>query len=410
MERASDQVLDGHLAAQLPVRVLHLIIDEKFFSFVYEVFREVAGAENRYVALVDCPEQEFTHIGGIPLWRAAGAEYAESAQATEDLTWCNVLLVHWRHEAAASVVAKAPNSVIVVWSGWGGDYYSLLQGGESALYGEQTRQLLRRLNAAPSNTIRGSIRRVKEAINGIFGGYEDNAIEHDDMSIGRFDYFSAPIRDDYDLLKIALDDRFRAEYVQLNYGSVERTFQPRGCGVSGSDILLGNSATATNNHMEMISLLSSIDLEDRKVVVPLSYGSKEYGDEIERFGLRLLGEKFVPIREFMPLNEYNLLISSCSTVLMNHRRQQAIGNIGTALCNGAKLFLDENNVLYKFFVRKGACVFSIKEIAERGAEALTPLSDSEKERNIEVINQEWSHAVVTHNTQDFIDRMRGTCQ
>jgi hypothetical protein len=389
-----------------PVRILHLIIDEKFFDFIFKVFQEVDDVENRYVALVASKAEQFNHISRIPLWRVAGLDYAESTQATEDLAWCDVLLIHWWHNASAHVVAKVPDSVIVVWSGWGGDYYDLLPGGEVALYGEKTKELLQQISAPREGEMRSAFRYMKDALKSVFSSSKRHDVVDKSSLIKRVDYFSAPIPEDYQLLKSALGQQFRAEYAQLNYGSVEGVFVRGGCGAGGGDILLGNSATATNNHLEMLEKLSLIDLGNRKVLAPLSYGSPEYGDEIEKHGRRLLGRNFFPIRNYMPLDEYNQLITSCSIVIMNHRRQQALGNIGAMLCRGAKVFLDEDNVVYQFFKRKGAYVFSVNEIVERGIEAFASLSDSEKKRNIEVINEVWGHDIVIENARVFVDRMR----
>jgi len=411
MEGYTNEVVEDCGAACASIKILHLIIDSRFFDFTYKVLQEVEGVENRYVALVGEHVRQFNHIGNIPLWRVAGAEYAGTPQVTEDLEWCNVLVVHWWHTAAASVVAKAPDSVVVVWSGWGGDYYDLLPGGEVSLYGDRTKELfqqmqLQQMQGTRKEAIRKGLRRLKKVIKCALWRANNQAVADKSLLIERVDYFSAPIPDDYQLLKNALGTKFRAEYVQLNYASVEETFKHTEGGYSGNDILLGNSATETNNHLEVLDMLSTIDIGDRKVIVPLSYGTQSYGDEIEKFGRRLLGKKFVPIRNLMPLEQYNLLITNCSIAIMNHRRQQAIGNIGTMLYHGAKIFLDEKSVVYKFLKRKGAYVFSVREIAECGSAAFIPLSNSEKERNIEVINQVWGHDTVIDNVHKFVDRMQ----
>ena len=412
MERHSNIVAGYGCVSPATINILHLIIDDKFLEFVYRVFQEVEGVENRYVALVGADMQHFKHIGRIPLWRAGGAAYADTPQATEDLEWCDVLVVHWWHIAAANVVAKAPDSVIVVWSGWGGDYYDLLPGGDAKLYGEKTKELLqqmrdtRKTQNTPTENILNILRRIKAYLKRAFSKSISRVVTDRTFMINRVDYFSAPIQEDYELLKAALGNQFRAVYIQLNYGSVEESIAPGQRELYGNDILLGNSATATNNHLEALNMLSSIDVKDRKIIVPLSYGSQEYGDALEKCGRRLLGSNFVPIRNFMPLAEYNSLISSCSIAIMNHRRQQALANIGSILCNGGKLFLDESSVVYKFLKKNGAYVYSVREIAEHGTEAFDPLSKAEKERNIEVINQVWGHDIVIDNVNKFVDRMR----
>lgn len=389
------------------MKILHIIIDEKFLEFAYRVFQAAAGAENRYVALSASKAAPLKHISGIPLWRVAGSDYAYTQAAREDLAWCDVLIVHWWHDGAANVVAKAPASVIVVWSGWGGDYYDLLPGNEDNLYGESTKRLLRQMHADSSRVrMRNIPRQIRKALSKTWNGLKGRAQPDKISLIKRVDYFSAPVPDDYELMKAALGDPFRAQYVQLNYGSVEETFTPGLSEISGNNILLGNSATPTNNHLEILNVLATLDLGDRKVIAPLSYSSKEYGDEIERWGRKLLGDRFVPLRNFMPLREYNQLISSCSIAIMNHRRQQALGNIGVMLCNGAKLFLDESSVIYKFLRSRGVSVFPVREIVKSGAAALSPLGELEKKRNIEIVKREWGHDAVHANVRKFVDLMQ----
>lgn len=412
MKEFSNENEDGGGALHHNVKIIHLIIDEKFLDFSFKVFQELEVCEcveNRYVALVGERTQNFKHIADIPLWRVAGVEYANSAQVLEDLEWCDVLVVHWWHAVASSVVERASKSTIVVWSGWGGDYYDLLPGGEDGLYGEKTKELMRQIQGAyraRAKQRRNGFSLMMEAFKNIPGKSARNDVADKKNLIKRFDYFSAPIPEDFEQLKAALGNLFRAEYVQLSYGSVEKTFLCGECGVSGNDILLGNSATGTNNHLEILDILSSIEIGDRKVIAPLSYGLQEYGDEIEKRGGELLGDHFVPIRNYMPLKDYNFLISSCSIAIMNHRRQQALGNIAAMLYRGAKVFLDENSVAFQFFRRKGAYVFSVREIAELGVEAFVSLNLSEMKRNAEIINKIWGHDVVIDNARKFVGLMR----
>jgi dTDP-N-acetylfucosamine:lipid II N-acetylfucosaminyltransferase len=96
----------------------------------------------------------------------------------------------------------------------------------------------------------------------------------------KVDFFSAPIPDDFKLLRSSLGSRFKAEYVQLNYGNVPQTFLPGSEKLTGKDILVGNSATPTNNHVEVFKLLSDLDLRGHKVIAPLSYGDERYRDAI----------------------------------------------------------------------------------------------------------------------------------
>lgn len=220
------------------------------------------------------------------------------------------------------------------------------------------------------------------------------------------DFFSAPIPEDFSLLKSVLGKKFHAEYVQINYGSVERTCRLGPSILTGENILVGNSATPTNNHAEIFKMLAKLDLANRIAIVPLNYGAPaSYRDAIIKLGERILGKHFMPLIDFMSLVDYNKLVSSCSVAIMNHRRQQALGNIGTALYKGAKVFLDETNVVYQSFINRGAHVFSTRLLLEGGATIFNPLSKEQILDNQRVLEEFWGHDVVIANAKEFIRRL-----
>ncbi|MFV0196392.1 TDP-N-acetylfucosamine:lipid II N-acetylfucosaminyltransferase [Empedobacter falsenii] len=115
------------------------------------------------------------------------------------------------------------------------------------------------------------------------------------------------------------------------------------------NILLGNSADPSNNHISILFRLSKINLEDRKVIVPLSYsGNEKYKNEVIEYGYKVLGDKFVPLSNFIPIEDYNNIVFNCGIVIFNHIRQQAIGNLIVMGYLGAKIFLNKKSVTSKF--------------------------------------------------------------
>ncbi len=382
------------------MKVLHLIHDNKFFGFVASLFARLAGVQSRYVAFApgDAPLE---HIGALTLWRRVGRRYFLSADARADLAWCDCLIVHFVEPWGALLMLRAPARVTAVWSGWGGDYLALLpEAAPSALQPEtaalldgiRRRQLRRGLREGARRLYERGLARVL-----------DRPLLM--AAAARADLFSAPLREDFEMLQQALGPRFRARFAQLNYASVEQTFRVDAGGAdatTGGDILLGNSATATNNHAEMLRLLAAHDLDGRKVVVPLSYGDPDYRDAILALGRRLLGARFEPLTQFMPLAQFNAVIARCSCAIMNQRRQQAIGNIGVALHRGARLYLDESGVLYRFFRDRGAHVFSTRALEAGGDGAFEPLSPAERTHNRAILDALWSDATVKRNAEAFV--------
>lgn len=380
------------------MNILHLVNDDKFLAFARGMFDALPGVNNRFVARVASPETQLRHIGRMALWRLAGRRYFFSGDMAKDLAWCDCLVVHYAEGLAAIMMLRTPPRVTLVWSGWGADYYPLMQTGEQALLADDTRKLVSGMRAGwGCRAIAATAKRLLDAA-------KWRVLERPLLlaASGRADFFSAPIPDDFHLLRNALGDRFRARYLQLSYGTVEETFKPGPESVTGRNILLGNSATPSNNHAEILKLLATHDLGDRRVVVPLSYGDPVYRDAIVSLGKELLGERFQPVLEFLPLPDYNALIARCSAAIMNHRRQQGLGNAGAMLYKGARVFFDENSVAYRFFKSRGAYVESTSLLAEPAPSLFEPLPEDQRLRNRAILEGLWGHDVVMENARTFL--------
>jgi len=103
-------------------------------------------------------------------------------------------------------------------------------------------------------------------------------------------------------------------------------------------------------------------------------------------GKRLFGDNFIPITAFMEYDKYVALTESVSVAIHNTVRQIAVGNIYINLWNGAKVFLPEDSINYKFFTKAGFHVFSIEKDLNQ-EEIDTPLSQEEIISNRKLIFQ-----------------------
>lgn len=117
-------------------------------------------------------------------------------------------------------------------------------------------------------------------------------------------------------------------------------------------ILVGNSATDTNNHMEAFEMLSKFKDEDIQVICPLSYGDPKYKDRVIEAGERTFGPKFIALTDLMPFDQYVKLLASCAVGVFNNNRQQAMGNIFDLLLFGAKVYLRTDTTMYEMFIKE----------------------------------------------------------
>lgn len=146
--------------------------------------------------------------------------------------------------------------------------------------------------------------------------------------------------------------------------------------VTGHDIIIGNSASLTNNHEYVMRILSRFSIGERRVVVPLSYsGKRGYVESVVKAGNSYFKENFVPLLKFMPLDEYNRLQMSIGIALYGNWRQEAIGNILVALYLGSKVFLSRVNPVYEWALSRRLVVFALEDISQEAIDTPLPHAD-----------------------------------
>jgi dTDP-N-acetylfucosamine:lipid II N-acetylfucosaminyltransferase len=380
-------------------RLVHLISDSKFAPFVSKSFSEVAGVENRFLLRAEAQAGALLMSPELKAWRVVDRSYFAGSAMRDDLEWCNGLVVHFLDRAGARMIRKVPRRVCVIWSGWGSDYYGLWPRGERGFWDDETAMIMKRVESAGSfgQAVRRLVRRVVAA-----------GIRRVDLrcAAARVNLFSAPIPLDYDQVRAQLGPAFHPLYLQLYYGSYEETFSQGKEGITGENILVGNSATPTGNHLSAFKMLLRRGVSDAQIVVPLSYGDPGYRDEILASGRSMFGGQFVPLTEFMPLAEYNSIVHRCSIVVMNHKRQQAVGNIGAAMCRGARVFLDQSSTVFQFLRGRGAIVFPMNALQERGAFRRERLTAAETQLNQRVLRAIWGADVVGESVSRLVEGVR----
>lgn len=122
-------------------------------------------------------------------------------------------------------------------------------------------------------------------------------------------------------------------------------------------ILLGNSADPSNNHIEALNKLKNIKRDNFKIIVPLSYGDREYTKKVIKYGREVFGERFVALEEFVNFKDYIEMLNKIDVAIFNHRRQQAMGNIITLLYLGKKVYLRRDITSWEFFCNSDIKVY-----------------------------------------------------
>lgn len=128
-------------------------------------------------------------------------------------------------------------------------------------------------------------------------------------------------------------------------------------------ILLGNSATPENYHIEMMRNLKHLKDSDIEIMCPLSYGDLEYANKVISVGEQIFGKRFIKVTNYQSFEEYKKMLSKCSVGIFANDRQQAMGNIGIMMMMGKKVYLREGTSMWNSYVDYGIELHSISELS-----------------------------------------------
>lgn len=147
-------------------------------------------------------------------------------------------------------------------------------------------------------------------------------------------------------------------------------------------IMIGNSATVTNQHRYVFESLQHLKNENIEIHCPLSYGDDEYKKEISSLGEEMFGNKFHPITEWMDADQYIKFLSTFDIAIFGNDRQQAMGNINTLLYMGKKIYLRTDTSMYLNYTKAGFKCYDVETIKIANIDEL--ISFPEKHSNEKV--------------------------
>ena len=334
--------------------------------------------------------QEF--IKPAPNVKFVDKDYWIGPQVKDDLHSNDCLIIHYMNRHFAGTFKYTKEDMLIGWIGWGGDYYPYIQKSLPPFILPKTRQIHKARSYIQNygiHAIKNTLSKYIESAKTLYSKHlNKNAIN---KTINRLDFLWVNPED-----MPAFGNtfpNFNRRYHRLFYYSAEETFEPGPTRFQGPDILIGNSATPTNNHLDLLELLRHVDLDNRQIIMPLSYGDMDYANKVVTFAKKLFGKRVRPLLHYMNLQQYLSEVSTCGTVLMNHVRQQAATTISTSLYKGAKVFLRNENTLRVFYRQLDIKTRSIQDDLARDSNWCAPLSEEETAHNRKQLKAYWGHEV-----------------
>jgi dTDP-N-acetylfucosamine:lipid II N-acetylfucosaminyltransferase len=173
----------------------------------------------------------------------------------------------------------------------------------------------------------------------------------------------------------------------------ELPFSPRSH--KHKNVLIGNSADPTNNHLEILQKLKPFSAKNIQIFLPLIYGDMEYAKIVEQEAKNIFGDKVLILKNYMEFDAYVHFLSNIDIAIFNHKVQQATGNIIVLLGFGAKVYIHKNSNLKNYFKQFSVKLYDNEDIS------LNCLQNKIKISNQANMKRYFSKEVLTQTLQEI---------
>lgn len=355
------------------INLLHIVREYKFYKPVSKDYEKSSYYNNLYLFY----QQKDYNKEYLKFENVKEVTIADSSRFVLEFIDKNKVDAVFFHSVSVvdwKLISKIPSNVVIIWWAWGYELYSKYGVLQPFININQYKKYTSEYLAYDNNMLKVA----KECIKSIarftkslyYANYKIKALKN-------INYIKTVTNVEFSVLhSISSLSHMRNFHGPVDLSSrinpLTIAFKKPGI------ILIGNSASATNNHLDIIYKINLLNISDRKIIVPLSYGDTKYKVFLKNT-IRNNPEISLNIEyleSFLDVDEYNNLFTRVSHAVFGVIRQQAMGNIRLCLLNGVKIFLFRESIAYKELKNKGYVVFSIEEDLNM-AELSQPLSKEE---------------------------------
>ena len=168
-------------------------------------------------------------------------------------------------------------------------------------------------------------------------------------------------------------------------------------------ILFGNSSDPNGNHLDAFRYLKVKVKGPYEIYTFLSYGDPEAKEWALKCGRKLFGDAFHPVTDYMDKNTFVQFMQQMDVVMMFHNRQQAEGNIMTALTLGKPVFMKPMNPQYDMLKRMGVKpVYDVREMHKVDLRKAIADAQLHREETMAAIDAEYSDASRLAHLKDLL--------
>ncbi|MDR1737607.1 MAG: TDP-N-acetylfucosamine:lipid II N-acetylfucosaminyltransferase [Candidatus Symbiothrix sp.] len=365
--------------------LLHFVFDEKFIDCVIDNFSRT-DYNNVFCCFTKTDKMKYIKQIEKLMFVHEMQEFVSIANSGYKVIFLHSLFV------PPELLIKINKNTKIIWLSWGYDIYS-----DRHLF--SSRKLIRLNMFEPQTRKYISPQATQEYLIQI-----KNILKHKIKSLLRIDdeeslywkfakradYISTVLPTEYDMIIKHNKKKVKAKYFLHRYLTETDNFM-FDLNENGNNILIGNSPSETNNHLDIFELLKKRGVTDRNLIIPLNYRQHEtYKRYLKRYFETNKFSIFSPIYDFLPFEQYKEILATCQYAIFGHKRQQAMGNIYLMLCGGAKIFLYKDSIAYQYLMQQGYTVFDINH--DLSVKSLnTPLPEKDKIHNRQLFSENMNY-------------------
>lgn len=364
--------------------ILHLFTDDpKFTELAIDIFTQT-GVAGRYIIFSDQETHPLSDREGVKIINPSDAHSWQ--QLIESAPEYSLIVLHNLFSSNRRFLKELENAYLpqcppIAWVFWGAELYGYIEPAIDFL-GKETKKLYKQ--------------KTKQRIIDFIKHHLYNRYNLKKM-LGKAQYICSYIPQDID--RFNQTTHLQLKPLWFTYYPIEKLIDKsiinkRAAGIG--NILIGNSGNYTNNHLDSFSLLKEFDLTNRQIIVPVSYGGDPlYCSQIIEQGKKYFGDQFNALTSFVPREKYNQILLSCTAAIFNTYRQQAMGNIITALWLGIRTYLNNFTTSYQYLEGLGLHIFNIQDdLTIQNTNPFICLSDQEIEENRTILFKEFGQNTV----------------
>jgi hypothetical protein len=171
-------------------------------------------------------------------------------------------------------------------------------------------------------------------------------------------------------------------------------------------ILVGNSASSSNNHIEALNKLAHLAKHNIQIVMPLNYGGEpQYVENVINHANTLFTNKVNAITAMLSKAQYDTLLNDINVTVFAQQRQQGLYVAYAMLLMGKPLFLLGSTSSYSNLTALGFDVHKTETLAKLDFNALTLLASSQSNQNAHLMTQHFTEQALAPKWRDMLQTL-----